>query len=212
MNNVLCIFPKDCTTEFLSPVYETIVSTYFATGLLGDPTVDDDYLEKLCLEASQADSIIFIGHGSSRALYGINFNEIICEGNGNIDIFSGKRIILFSCKSIDFIKHFKLNNAIGFGLVPTSLIDTQSGKNFHNLSIGDLSVEDLAFIQECIVRIWQNSLKESDLFDVHKFYNAFSFYTNSEIVNCLLNHKSTPNYRLIADVLYYLKEDMDYVR
>lgn len=211
MNNVLCIFPKDCTTEFLNPVYEDIVSVYSAIGLLGDPTVDDDYLEKLNLEISHADSIIFIGHGSSRALYGINFNEIICEENGNIDMFKGKRIILFSCKSIDFIKHFKLNKAIGFGLVPTSLIDTQSGKNFHNLSIRDLSADDLGFIQDCIVRIWKNSLRESDMFDVHKFYNSFSFYTNVEIVNCLLNHKSAQNYRLIADVLYYLKDDMDYV-
>lgn len=211
MNNVLCIFPKDCTTEFLSPVYKSIVSAYSATGLLGDPTVDDDYLEKLDSEASQADSIIFIGHGSSRALYGINFNEIICEENENIEIFRGKRIILFACKSIDFIRHFKFNNAIGFGLMPTSTFDIQPGKSFHNLPIGELSVEDLDYIRCCIVRIWQNSLSESDIFDVRKFYNSFSFHTNVEIVNCLLNHKSFPNYRLIADVLYYLKEDMDYV-
>ena len=211
MNNVLCIFPKDCTTEFLSPVYKSIVSAYSATGLLGDPTVDDDYLEKLDSEASQADSIIFIGHGSSRALYGINFNEIICEENENIEIFRGKRIILFACKSIDFIRHFKFNNAIGFGLMPTSTFDIQPGKSFHNLPIGELSVEDLDYIRGCIVRIWQNSLSESDIFDVRKFYNSFSFHTNVEIVNCLLKHKSSPNYRLIADVLYYLKEDMDYV-
>lgn len=212
MNNVLCIFPKDCTTEFLSPVYKSIVSAYSATGLLDDPTVDDDYLEKLDSEASQADSIIFIGHGSSRALYGINFNEIICEENENIEIFRGKRVILFACKSIDFIRHFKFNNAIGFGLMPTSTFDIQPDKSFHNLPIGELSVEDLDYIRCCIVRIWQNSLSESDIFDVRKFYNSFSFHTNVEIVNCLLNHKSAPNYRLISDVLYYMKEDMDYIQ
>ena len=158
MNNVLCIFPKDCTTEFLNPVYEDIISIYTAKGLLGDPTEDDEYLEKLSSEASRADSIIFLGHGSSKSLYGLNFNEIICKENENIDIFRG-----------------------------------------------------LGYIRDCIVRIWQNSLRESDIFEVRKFYNSFSFHTNVEIVNCLLNHKSSSNYRLVADVLYYLKEDMDYV-
>ena len=146
MNNILCIYPKDTTTEFLSPVYKEIISIYSANGLLGDPTEDDDYLEKLYLAANQADSIIFIGHGSSRSLYGINFNEIICEENENIEILRGKRIILFACKSIDFIRHFKFNNAIGFGLMPTSVFDTQPGKIFHNLPIGELSVEDLGYI------------------------------------------------------------------
>ena len=88
MNNVLCIFPKDCTTEFLNPVYEDIISIYTAKGLLGDPTEDDEYLEKLSSEASRADSIIFLGHGSSKSLYGLNFNEIICKENENIDIFN----------------------------------------------------------------------------------------------------------------------------
>ena len=210
MNNILCIYPKDTTTEFLSPVYKEIISIYSANGLLGDPTEDDDYLEKLYLAANQADSIIFIGHGSSRSLYGINFNEIICEENENIEILRGKRIILFACKSIDFIRHFKFNNAIGFGLMPTSVFDTQPGKTFHDLPIGELSVEDLGYIRDCIVRIWQNSLRESDIFEVRKFYNSFSFHTNVEIVNCLLNNKSSSNYKLVADVLYYLKEDMDY--
>ena len=81
MNNVLCIFPKDCTTEFLNPVYEEIISIYTAKSLLGDPTEDDEYLEKLSYEASRTDSIIFLGHGSSKSLYGLNFNEIICKEN-----------------------------------------------------------------------------------------------------------------------------------
>ena len=116
MNNVLCIFPKDCTTEFLNPVYEEIISIYTAKGLLGDPTEDDEYLEKLSSEASRADSIVFLGHGSSKSLYGLNFNEIICEENENIDIFRGKRIILFACKSIDFIRHFNFFSHIVDGI------------------------------------------------------------------------------------------------
>ena len=67
MNNVLCIFPKDCTTEFLNPVYEEIISIYTAKGLLGDPTEDDEYLEKLSYEASRADSISSIIRSRSSA-------------------------------------------------------------------------------------------------------------------------------------------------
>ena len=68
----------------------------------------------------------------------------------------------------------------------------------------------LVFIQRAIVRIWLRTLADSDLMDVKSFFISFSYHTNVEIVKCL-QKREQENFRLIADVLYYMKTDMNYV-
>lgn len=210
MNKVFCIYPQDNSTEFLAPLYEALCEKYSAEGLMGDPTDDDDYLEKLEEDCTNADTIIFLGHGCSKRLYGINLNPIICKENDNINLLRGKKLILFACRSADFIKEYQLKNAWGFGFVPTSLDEARSGV-LHKLPICKLESVDIYYFKDAINRIWLNSLKYADVFDIHKFYSEFCFYTNVEIVKCLREQQSLPNCRLIADMLYYLKEDMDYI-
>ena len=45
MNRILCIFPKDATTEFLRPVYNDICALPNVKGLELDTINDDDFLE-----------------------------------------------------------------------------------------------------------------------------------------------------------------------
>lgn len=209
MSKVLCIYPKDSTTEFLQPLCDVLKECLSADVLYGDSTDDDDYLEKLDGAVSKANIIVFLGHGCSKSLYGVNFNPIICEENDNIKILKGKNLILFACRTKDFIKNHDLNNAWGFGFIPTSLEDAHDG-SLHGLCIRELESDDLEYFRNAIVRIWLNSLKESDAFNVSNFYKSFSFYTNKEITNCLIEQKQMPHYRIVADILYYLKEDMYY--
>lgn len=207
MSKILCIFPKDSTTEFLEPLFEELCKKYDATPLLGDPQDDDDYLDKLAELAEQSDTIIFLGHGSSRVLYGVNFNELIHDCN--VDILQDKNLVLFACNSVGFIKKYKLTHALGFGIVPTSHYDAENGK-LHSLPLKNLTILDIGHIQKAIVRIWSRTLVEADILDVSSFYKVFSYYTNVEIVECL-KKREQQNFRLIADILYYLKTDMDYV-
>lgn len=206
MNNVLCIFPKDPTIEFLEPLFDEICERYSAMPLIGDPQDDDDYLDKLVELSSRCDTIIFLGHGSSKVLYGVNFNELI--HSENVDVFRGKNLILFSCNSVDFIKKNSLTRAMGFGFVPTSDYDVEEGK-LHSLSLKNLSTPDIIYIQNAIVKIWLDTIHEAEISDVNHFYSVFSYYTTVEIVKCLTKKEST-NFRLIADILYYLKTDMNY--
>lgn len=209
MSNILCIYPKDQTTSFLEPVYDQLCQQLGAVGLKGDPTEDDDYLERLANLAHEAETIVFLGHGSSGVLYGINFNQLICAENGNINLLRHKHLIIFACHSSDFIKRQGLTNALGFGEIPTSDYDVANGK-LHDLPIKDLKNSDVNYIKAAIVRIWKNSLAEVDLTEHNRFHHAFSYHTVKEIVKCLVKRESN-NSRLIADVLYYLKMDMDYV-
>lgn len=209
MSKILCIYPQDKTTSFLEPVYYELCQRFGAEGLKGDPTEDDDYLERLANLVQEAETIVFLGHGSSGVLYGINFNMLICEENGNIDLLRHKHLILFACHSSDFIKRQGLTEALGFGEIPTSDYDVENGK-LHGLPIKDLKDSDVEYIKAAIVRIWKNSLAEVDVTDISCFHQTFSYHTVKEIVRCLVNRESC-NFRLIADVLYYLKMDMDYI-
>lgn len=209
MSKILCIYPQDQTTAFLEPVYDELCQRFGAEGLKGDPTEDDDYFESLTSLVQEAETIVFLGHGSSGVLYGINFNMLICEENGNIDLLRHKHLILFACHSGDFIKRQGLSNALGFGEIPTSDYDVENVK-LHGLPIKDLNDSDVEYIKAAIVSIWKNSLAEVKVTDNNRFHQSFSYHTVKEIVRCLVTSESH-NSRLIADVLYYLKADMDYV-
>ena len=205
MNKILCVFPKDATTEFLVPLFDALCKKYNAIPLLGDPQDDDDYLVKLSGLAKQSTTIIFIGHGCSDKLYGVNFNELICSDN--VDLFRNRNVYIFACNSIKFIDKYKLTHS--FGHVPTSNYDVENGQ-LHLLPLKKLTSLDVVFIQRAIVRIWLRTLADSDLMDVKSFFISFSYHTNVEIVKCL-QKREQENFRLIADVLYYMKTDMNYV-
>ena len=108
-----------------------------------------------------------------------------------------------------FIKTYQFHNSLGFGFIPTSLDDARDGK-LHLLNLKNLDPSSLYLFQQTIVRIWLRTLREATLEQPAKISHIFSFYTNCEIVDTLLHHKESPDYKLRADILYYLKEDMAY--
>lgn len=209
MSQILCVYPKDKTTEFLQPVYDILVEKFHAVGLIGDPTDDDDYLEKLENLVKESDLIVFLGHGTSRQLYGFNFNPIVCEENENISWFEDKQLLLFSCYSADFLKRYNLTHSIGFDVIPTSLIDVENRK-FHNYDMSHLTEADLFKVRDKIVNIWERTLFDIIDLNLDTFQINFNFNVNIEIVDVLIN-KRDRNYATIADILYYIKEDMMYM-
>lgn len=211
MNKILCIYPKDQTTEFLQPIYDILVEKFHAVGLMGDPTDDDEYLEKLENRVKESDLIVFLGHGTSRQLYGFNFNPIVCEENANINWFKDKDLLLFSCYSADFLMRYNLTPSIGFDVIPTSLIDVENRK-FHNCDLSFLKQADLFNIRNKIVNIWKRTLFDIIDFNLDTFQINFNFNVNIEIVDVLVNREEDKNYTTIADILYYIKDDMMYLQ
>lgn len=210
MSKMLCIYPKDQTTEFLQPIYNLLVEKFHAVGLIGDPTDDDEYLEKLEHLVKESDLIVFLGHGTSRELYGYNFNPIVCEENSNINWFKDKNLLLFSCYSADFLKRYNLTNSVGFNVIPTSLIDVEARK-FHNCDLSFLKEVDLFNVRDKIVNIWKRTLFDITDFNLDTFQINFNFNINIEIVDILINMKKDKHHATIADILYYIKEDMTYL-
>lgn len=212
MKKTLCLFPKDCTTEFLRPIYEELCTRESVIGFDNDAIDDDYYFENLESLLKETDAMIFLGHGTSRILYGTRFNPIIDDKSGNLDYLRGRKLLLFSCKSVDYIHHYNLNNAVGFGFIPTSKDDAHEGAKLHNLDISCLDNISLHLFRKSIVNIWLRTLKCTEWENIYTFISKFSFFTDIEIVNVLRNHKDKAHFRLVADMLYYLKTDIVYIK
>ncbi|WP_165157459.1 hypothetical protein [Parabacteroides sp. ZJ-118] len=191
----LCIYPTDPTTEFLRPVFEKLCKIEDIEPFEGDSVDDDNFGDNLNNALKKADSIIFFGHGSTHCLYGTNLNPMIDDKSNNLQLLENKRLLLFACRSEEFIKNYNLHNALGFGFIPTTLDDTRIGNKLHKLDISILNSLDLNAFKECIVRIWMRTIGNSDLSNLTKFQCSFLFYTNIEIADILINKKTLPHYR-----------------
>lgn len=212
-NRLLCIYPKDDTTVFLQPVFEQLCSLDYVVGFHKDST-DDDFFEQLESLIQKSDTIIFLGHGASDKLFGTYPNPIfdrkIDEYLDNLKWLRDKKLILFACRSKEFIETFNYNQCIGFGLIPTSMEDLEG--SFHrNVNLKKLDSLDIAFFNQILISIWKRTIENvTSLLDLEDFYNNFKLFANYEITNTLINCKEFQHYRTIADVLFYLKEDMKY--
>lgn len=207
MPKTICILPLDTTTEFLRPVFDEICRLDEVEGLCGD-TLEDEFYERFVqlLEEPDLSQVVFLGHGSKTELYGTCLKSAIVD-NSNYYLFANKRLLIFSCYSNIFLKNLTPSQSIGFGFIPTALDDVRDGRHLHDLDLSLLSCADLDVLKEAIVSIWHETLSESDLSDYHRFKNKFVLYTNNIIVDLLTNNPDDQK-RLVADVLFYLKDDM----
>jgi len=206
MKNTVCIYPKDQTTDFLLPLYEHICTNIQAIGIHEDTTEDDDSLDRIYEVIKDADVVIFLGHGTSKVLYGSRCDNVVFEYL-NHSLLLDKRLFLLSCNSNQFIKNYKLTDAIGFGFLPTSLDDARQTKDFHNISIVDLEKKDVDCFNVALVNAFINTISDTTIVDFYLFKERLNFNISKGIVQCLLK-KETPNYRIIADELYFVYKDM----
>lgn len=208
MSKIVCIFPKDESTEFLLPLYELLCSK----GVEGwhEDTVSNFTftIDKF----KEAEIIIFLGHGSSGTLYGSTqhgkLSDLITSDNVK-ELLGGKRCFLLSCNSIEFCLNNNLNNSIGFGNMPTGKRDVfiamDNDASFPNLEQDDIDVYNNALI-EALINVFNTST-----FD--KFENLYSmicFYANVEITKCL-TLKPCKMYREVAELLQDFKNECQLV-
>lgn len=206
MKKIVCIYPEDETTAFLQPLYEHICSTLNAVGIHNDTTEDDDTLDKIYAEINDTDCVIFLGHGTSVELYGSRCDNVVFESN-NHNLLDSKRLLLLSCNSNQFIKKYEKNDSIGFGFLPTSLDDVRRTRKLHNVDIENIEKIDVDTYNMALVQSLINTISLNTMYDFHLFKERLKFNISREIVSCLIKRDS-PNYRIVADMLYYVYKDM----
>lgn len=207
MSKTFCIYPKDSTTAFLEPIFNTICGDHDVGSVIGDSS-DDDFFDSLNngLRDVSLENLIFLGHGSGVTLYGSRFDTLL--ENKELASLTNKTMILFSCNSRDFLKKMGTTRYIGFGFVPSGLDDIHENTNFHNLDLSPLSGRDWEYVRCKYQKIWIDALRGfRDFTDVIGLGARLNLYMNCAIVD-VLEDKTAPNRLLIADMLYYIKEDM----
>lgn len=200
----ICIFPSDSSTYFLLPLYETLCDA----GWLGwhdDSVIEGQDAFNLM---ENAEYVIFLGHGSSGILYGSPKDGELTSwiSKENVDnLLRGKKLFLLSCNSSQFCETYSLNNAIGFGNMPTGMLDVKNEMEV-NPNFPNLNQEDIDIYNAGLVRSLQRAFRNGDMEDMERLCSKIQLYANVEIVECLFN-RSTNNFREIASLLQDYKNE-----
>ena len=206
MSKTVCIYPEDATTNFLRPLCNHIRITFGSVEVGYDTSGDNDPLEVIYKEIKDAQTIFFLGHGMSTCLYASIIDNVELFNKDNISLLEDKRLFLLDCDSNQFITRFKIADAIGFGFLPTSEDDVINRK-LHKMDISKTGILDVEYFNNALVRSLTNTLSKETIEDFHLFKERMMFNVSKEIVDCLEN-KECPNYRIVADELYYLYKDV----
>ena len=117
MNKIICIHPKDETTDFLNPIGKLFSDDYIVVE--PNDSSHSGTIEKIN-SLEEGSTVIFLGHGTEHFLF--SAEDSIYEKKKFIDIetsnkiFSRKQLLLISCLSSNFLNKLNsFNAAIGFG-------------------------------------------------------------------------------------------------
>ena len=200
---MVCIFPKDETTDFLLPLYDKLCSLGFK-GLHVDT---NDNIEQVLEAIEKAKVVVFLGHGTSYSLMGTPFNgdktNIIHKDN--ISILKDKRMFLLSCRSAEFCETYNLYPSIGFGMMPTGLEDVHSMID-EDVNFPALKQQDIDVYNKALINAISSAFNSGSMDKMEDLYNKVKLYANIEITNCLLQ-KNTPMFREVADLIQDMKNE-----
>lgn len=203
MNKIICIYPCDETTVFLNPLQEILKQNKIP--VLNGDTRKERHLQEIFQSVSEAECIIFLGHGSSSCLYGSGMTVFL--GTDNIHLIRNKKLILLSCHSSEFIENYRLSPAIGFYELPTSMGELRHIQDNDISYHLDLDEKDILYFNQVLINVVGK-------FVIDVIHNGFvqpeekmRLYINKEISKILLVSQGLHN-REIADLLYELKNEM----
>lgn len=189
------IHPVDETTDFLCEIYDHLSSESF--NLLRIATRQDHSL--FFENPPKEDVVLFLGHGTSTALNGAMtsaYEHKIFISETQLTVFEGKDVILFSCRSDQYIRKFfnssKLRTAIGF---PNMITDKDEIEHYEDPERAEgLTKDDIEIFRKILVTIMAGSLKdfiEKDL-SVIEFLNRIIIRTNVAIIKLFKNPNLNP--------------------
>lgn len=205
MSEKICIFPQDKTTDFLSPIYELLVSQGYE-GFHVDTNIFD--IKGLFTALRKAKDVVFLGHGSSGKLYGSpnNTEQVSLIGKDEMDMLRDKHLFLLSCNSSELGHYYGLTHVIGFDDIPTDRADVLAIAQ--NELFPNLQEEDILVYNRSLVNAVCFAFGHGGLQNMNELYNYLRLAINMEVVRCLLQ-KTCPMYRDVADCLQKLKNDCE---
>lgn len=213
MRNIICIYPKVESTDFLMPVYEQLKQFANFSDYRFN-TTEMTSTEKLYNELKQINNdslLFFLGHGASNKLYGsiIDDNSFLFN-HQNTKHLKEFDIVCVACRSKEFAhNHFK--NYIGFGNITSDYqeILDERDSDYNYMSWAD--EEDIANFRTSFVNILVEAIKLSKCSDLNNLYRMLKLCFNKEIANLLMDKKIN-HYRELSDMLFDIENEMEYCK
>jgi len=187
MSKKICIIhPVDPTTDFLDQIYMGLDDSQINLLRLKNKSDHDSFYES----PPEEKRVLFLGHGTTDSLNGAmndNYEQKHFISEKQLTVLSKKDVILFSCRSNQYIKKFlkecNLNNGIGF---PNMITDIEEIPYYDDPERAEeLTQEDINIFKQMLVRIMKNSLSDFILLDLSldEYYNRIKLRINVEIIN-----------------------------
>lgn len=213
MSSVVCIFPKDNSTDFLIPIYESLETLSDFKGFRIDTNNVSERSELFSVLSNNGGGeslVVFLGHGASYCLYGSpdSDGKVKLFDKDNINILSDFPIICLACNSKDFLKNKHLNY-IGFGDIPSDFFEVEAERNLGNPDyLSWANDEDIISFRKSIVDAFVQTVKTTHCDKLSNLYGFFKLLINKRIAT-LLMERNTNHYREIADMLYDFADEME---
>lgn len=214
MSKLICIYPKDETTDFLLPIYEQLETLSDFAGYRFD-TNDSSKTKNLYDDLKQLDDdsiIFFLGHGASNKMYGSvdkDGNKLTLFDKTDTEDIKNTKLVGIACRSKDFAYNHLLNY-IGFGDITSDYSEVLAERN-----IGDpdymewASEEDIVNFQTEFVGAITDAVRLSECANLHLIYKMTKLCFNKRIASLLIN-RQLQNYRQIADMLYEINDELQF--
>ncbi len=200
-NNVLIIYPQDSTIDFLQPIVNKLLRL-FPKGQLDRPK----YGIPLQSIDDETELVIFLGHGTTRKLYG-GANENgdkfkLCDIPNGARLLDNCAIVLFSCNSYDYLKYMQGNPVtiktfIVFGDIPTDWGHIRHNQDNDNSYWSECDDEQLDYYKNALVEsAIYGFIKASKTDSFYGFYKGVTHIINKKINSIIENNKWKKNKKL----------------
>lgn len=206
---MIIINPSDPSIKFLNEIIETAKRTISCEI---DKVMPEKYKTTLDLinSSHKSKTLLFLGHGFSEGLYGGCYvaegKQVLLRKDKAEVLFKDKKVILFSCRSSEFIATFSetFEVAIGFGDIKTTKDDLTSKhdkKKYRDLN-------SIRIFRESLVNLFISSFVESSemKYTFLEYYNSLKLRINKCI--CKFSLSEDPNERLAGELMFELKKEM----
>ena len=209
-NSFYIIAPEDPTLDFLSPIYsDEHLGKFINGGIIKVGSCDEGYVlaKEQVLAIPSGSLVLFLGHGTSKSLLGINqtFEREVIWDLKSMASFKGQYLVLLSCHSSSLLKSsmpYRNNcDSVGFGLLPTDMLDVKPDRLLRGL---ELDQTDIDKYKSSLVKVFSEAFKyflesnDVNLSDLAKYFRVF---IDREIM--ALAHSSEN--RKVADIFVLMR-------
>ncbi len=217
MLDLLILYPKDETTDFLIPIIDSIQSVVdLKVEIIRTAPTELAYQETIqqIKNTSLDIPILFLGHGHSRMLYGglmKNYSkEPLITISKNTDLLTGRSMILLACRSADFIREIEqeLICGIGFGDMPTDMDDIIGIREFEPDAYKGVAAETIMKYREILVNSFVNSMNFAlkTKKPIRSLQLGLRLRINKAISNTLISNRTDK--KVLGYLLFDLKKEM----